>query len=516
MRMLGGRWARFGIVVTMAACGNTSATPADGGASQPDAAGPSLDAGDAGSDASSTLDSGGDAIATTDSGATSVRIVSGTKLHLRGVTSDGYVLYDDSTNLMAVALAGGSPTMVAALQGKNNVAVRGKVAFFWTNEDAMLNGSLGLWTAAAGYHAGVATGSTGSFAPSFEIAAASADGARVLFRANYNATTNVSDWIGASSDGSNVQTLYTGNTCVGRASFAGQYAIWAACDAMQAHALSWYDATWSLIGAKSGFFDWSSDSANTKIFLVGGAKGELDALDGSSSTPLAIAALRAQLTLDASAVFFVDGIAPTTLSRTTVAGATTTPLVTGIPGPIDFSGADGFPTSPDRNWAALVSLLIADGGSGYSSELRVASTSTASTPQPVTVETGSVFFTRDSSHAAYRRTGANGSSLYTLGTVSAGAESKVADAVYTGKYTLDGVYAAHDGDILFVGNYVAGSSTTRGKGDVSVANTSNSAAPVVLAAGAFVPAMETSDGTRAVYATEAIAGAEGIYAVAIP
>ncbi|HEY2515168.1 MAG TPA: hypothetical protein VGI39_30085 [Polyangiaceae bacterium] len=152
----------------------------EGGAAQVDSA-LAMDAGDAttapeGTDASNATSDAAIAIESGLDAGPSLLLSSGAVLRLEGITSDGWVVYQDPSDsaVHALPLSGGTPVRVAP--GLNSAIIQGKVALVYASTTPQW--TMTAWTSATGSHA---QPSVGSWAISGTKA--SADGSRLVYPA---------------------------------------------------------------------------------------------------------------------------------------------------------------------------------------------------------------------------------------------------------------------------------------------------------------------------------------------
>jgi hypothetical protein len=147
-------------------------------------------------------------------------------LQVDGVTSDGQVIYTDTTNnnVYAVPIAGGTPAMIVANVSANaSVGTNGPVALIWANTGSGTVGQLTVWTAAHGPQMLSAKSTVG--------AALSKDNAHIIFQDNSTATST--SIVVAGVDGTGKSTLvmsaFVGTKCAVAVGFAGADAVASYC-----------------------------------------------------------------------------------------------------------------------------------------------------------------------------------------------------------------------------------------------------------------------------------------------
>lgn len=182
------------------ACDDPEGSPAAGGH---DAGIPATDAGsDAAVDGPAT-DAGSDAPATprVEIPGAPKRLAAGADLEVVGVTSNGWVVYQDTAAkaVLMVPLSGGTPTVLLPKSEAPLVLVRGSVVFAWDRSAAGdTTAPLRVWAADGGVRDAAIGSSVGA-------ASASPDGARIVF--TRNAAAGKIDVMGAGADLTRVTLL---------------------------------------------------------------------------------------------------------------------------------------------------------------------------------------------------------------------------------------------------------------------------------------------------------------------
>ena len=157
-----------------------------------------------------------------------------------GVTTDGYVLYTDTTadEYFAVPLAGGTPAMIGASDGTAEF-VSGPVGFAFNGFDPNAGtAALTIWTSAHGAQP-IGSAVLGANIKQGQLDVSS-DGAHLLYFDNVTAA-GTADITVIDTDGTNKAVLVpsvdlTSTTCFPSAFFAGAYAVVESCPASDAGA----------------------------------------------------------------------------------------------------------------------------------------------------------------------------------------------------------------------------------------------------------------------------------------
>jgi hypothetical protein len=133
------------------------------------------------------------------------QLATGTSFSVNGVTSDGFVIYEDSDamtlNAIPVTAQGmPAPTVIGTVGDDTVAIVMGPVVFFWSAVDENTgSGALSIWTHSNGLQK-LSTASQEA-TDGLQAAAVSTDGTKVLFYDNTNAAGNVSTLTLAGTDG---------------------------------------------------------------------------------------------------------------------------------------------------------------------------------------------------------------------------------------------------------------------------------------------------------------------------
>src|SRR5580704_6543181 len=126
---------------------------------------------------------------------------------LRGMTSDGWIVYSDDATLTmhAAPIAGGGVQDIVALGDSFAVSVWGKTVFVWSHKNEAAVGPLTVWTSDGGPR----SVSASSLAP---WVAATMDGSRVLYLDNVDAGGQTGDLVAAGESGASPRPILTGLT----------------------------------------------------------------------------------------------------------------------------------------------------------------------------------------------------------------------------------------------------------------------------------------------------------------
>jgi hypothetical protein len=312
------------LAATIAACGSD---PASGGAGF-DAGASSGSSGSTG-DGGAELDGGPDA----DGGPATVATLRAGRVVLVGVTTDDLAVYlvdggAGASNLEAVALAGGAPTVLATgLTATDRAFVEGGAVAWYTAVDANGIGTVNLWTKASGAKPALSTTSrVGLFS-------ATADGARAAFSVGATATSTdlaVTDTAAPAATavltGANAINLAASLDCAPRLAFAGGALFGAYCNGTLAGANAARlvtvtpagvakrldDANVNAAGTIRPFF--SIDKAGDKVFVIsaGGSRGHVilpaTAPAAGGDIPVELDTEEGFLRDDGSAVIYRTGV----------------------------------------------------------------------------------------------------------------------------------------------------------------------------------------------------------------
>ncbi len=320
----------------------------------------------------------------------------GEDLAVRGVTSDGWVVYADDAahTLHAMPLAGGAAQDLGALGDKYWVMVDGKDAFIWSNVTGNNVGALSVWNSVAGLHA-LAPASFGL------LESATSDGGLILYLANVDAQGETGDVMVAAGDGTSPTKLVGGATidgCFPQLGFAGSSAVVSHCSAKPTGApnatISTFDMTkgWAgtdLVTDAQNY--WWTDAAGDKVF-VSKSPGVFVVPTGGGTPE----------TIDANGFLGVltsDG--KTALYSTMSQGLRRSPVSAPSPVTLVDKGFGGiWALSPDEAWLLFFYNLGSNGGDMFLSSTSVPGTPTTLS-QAVTSAVSGDAFTADSHYALY-------------------------------------------------------------------------------------------------------------------
>jgi hypothetical protein len=442
------------------------------------------------------------------------------KFHITSLTSDDYAVVlniDGTAGTQTISIAGGTAASVDAA-GLLAFA-SGKVAFSWDQDGTTfpMSGKLVAWSASGGAHAISST----ALAPSrtlFQTFAAAHDGSSIVWLDNAATDGSTADVKWANADGTGAITLFT------KAAIPTD----GSCNPM-------------IAAASTGFAIMHCDGSTATT----GAP-HIDAVDATGAVR--------SLTTDTSATFTLDGTGANLLHVTaggtveviTFAGTKTTIDTTGVAGLLSSTGdlavyattanalKKSATTSPAPSTVLSSGVLVPFAGTptlgavlygssasdptGTGFDLFLVDT-TATTPAAATLDATlgdfGIFgdaFTRDGSRAIYQ-TGVTGSTYDLKSTV---VSSGTSTAVATNVWDEHGYGTA--AKIVYGDNVVAGAGTASvGNADlhaVDLAGTSLSPTPIALAA--EVEVFVDSSKTKLVYASNTVAGSEGVYVFTLP
>ena len=493
------------------ACGPTSVMIANNGS--PDG-GASADGG--GGDGASQ-DSGTDDSATiqcpapsADPGLADAAAPSGTQLQagdalsIRGVTSDGYVIYSDDAarSLHAIPITGGSVTDLGALGDKFWVVVSGKIVFVWSNVTGANVGALSTWSAATGVHA-VASASLGL--------AASSSPDHIVYVDHASASADKGDIYLAAVDGSGSKNLVTGAFLAGCApelGFVGSYAMASHCDSavgatpMATISSFTLDTATRADLATSAENYWASSGTSDVLVSKDGVGVDVVPVAGGSPT-----------LIDASGFFGVLAAGGNVALYGTKSGELRrSPVVSPSPSTLISSGFGGFwAMSPDEQWTLYFSRIGGAGGDIY-----MASTMTPGTPVVLSSSQTGILrgdaFTANTSHVVYS-TGfdpCTGSATLDAIAVGGGSPRALGNQSWMNR-SIGG------SKVVFTDGFVATTDSRFGRADVEYADLAQSDAPTRLVDRADAVIGISPAGDQLVYVWSARAGSlAGLYVTAIP
>lgn len=324
------------------------------------------------------------------------QLLVGGAITLRGMTSDGWIVYSDNDTLTlhATSIAGGEPREIVALGNDFAISVWGKVVFAWPSKSKAAVAPLTVWTADGGAHAV----SQASLAP---WVAASMDGSTIVYLDGVDAAGQTGRLVAAGGDGSNPHVLLEGLTGLGKdgcralLGFAGSYVLAAHCGggATGATITSFELPSWKRTDLASGAAnEWSTDhlgtivltatSAGTVVVPIGG--GAPVTIDPSGSTGVLVAN-------GESAIY---GASTNELRRSPV----------GSPSPMTLVGGAGglYGVSPDEGYVLFYKKMDA---THLISDMYLGSATEPSTPLTLSAEQAAGVhgdaFTLDGSRVLY-------------------------------------------------------------------------------------------------------------------
>jgi hypothetical protein len=330
----------FSLLLSLAGCGGAdgSGTPASG--TREHGAGGKTGAGGASQDASGAA--GGDtSLAPSGSLGPANQLASGSA-SMVGVTTDGWVLYRNSDDLIGSKLGTDDSETISDQPG--NTLIRGRVVYDFANVDWTANvGDLSIWTAASG------TQEIGSTMYSETLIAASDSGDFLVYTANSDTKKSKTDLMLASNDFSTNDVLIpnmglgSDTTCsptlgfVGKALFVG----FCAPDSRDAtiERFDFDGKNWNAtVIADQAQPAWSTDTAGDGVFYQTGDY-EGDYAEGGQNYRIDASVSRGFVLPDGSAVLYTVG---DQLRRSSVPDANPVPIVTtGFSEPVAFTSSYG-------------------------------------------------------------------------------------------------------------------------------------------------------------------------------
>jgi hypothetical protein len=478
----------------------------DGASNNGDAA--ALDASDGGA-TDAIADDGSDDAPDIDSGSPiGTRIQSGAA-RLRGVTRDDFAVYSNAAgDVFAAPVAGGSAVKITTIVEPAQVTIAGKAVFVWpTFNPSNFVGALTVWTAASG----AKTLTTTSLV---DQAAASADGAYVIYSANLNGSGTFGDLVLSKSDGTGAVTLVSGNdfdSCTPILGFAGGYAVATHCETAAPDGSTPPKTLSSYLlpaGTKTdllndvGFF-WNADDSGSKIFTATAAgDGKVVPVTGGAATAIDTSVASGLISGDGTTVFYRTSASA--LKRSPVASAAPIALQsTGVAIVRGISSGEGF----------LMFASKRDSSTDLT-DLFLASLVTPGPAVPlVTTTTGAVYgdrFTSDATRALYYSAVDDVSQIGTLQAlpVAGGNATTLGQAVWRNR-------ASTGAKVVFNDNFTP-LGDTPGRADLRVVDLAQSAAPTLLAPQADVEFALAASRTKVVYTWNVTTAKGGLYVAPVP
>jgi hypothetical protein len=490
------------IAVTMLACGvPETLVPVDGGARPMADSTAELKATDSPSMQACATDQGS---ANPDVQPTGTRLQAGDALSVRGITTDGYVIFSDDAalELYAIPLTGGSAQSLGSLGGKYWVTVIGTIVFSWSNVTASGGGSLSTWSASTGLKP-IASASYGL------LAAVSADETQILYVDKLDATGTTGDVSMANVGGSNAATLVAGAYvagCFPQFGFVGSYVLTSHCDGSPGPAFASTISSFSLPGAvrtdlvTHAANYWSTSGTQVLTSTAGGVI--LVPMGGGTPETVDTTGFIGLLSTDGSTAFY------STIShgfrRSPSASPSPVTLV-----PSDFGGL--YSLSDDDNWAMYYWTMGMHG-----SDLYLAATNAPTAPATLSSSTSAGLvgdpFTGDSSHALYVT---NVDPCTDAGDFHARTVDGTSDTVLGHEVWLDS--ALGNTQVIFNDNYVSTGGSRSGRADIELADTSTQATPTRLVSRADAVFEATPSHDQVVYSWSLRPGSSaGLYLVRLP
>ncbi|HSQ64171.1 MAG TPA: hypothetical protein VLM85_13185 [Polyangiaceae bacterium] len=479
------------VALSLVACGSHTQANPDGG----DAAGPVDDSGTPAAclEAGPVDDSGN---ASSPSG---TQLQAGAALSVRGVTSDGYLIYsdDDALTLHALALAGGQPQDLGALGAKFWVNVVGDVVFSWSNVTGDV-GALGVWSAKTGLHA---------ISPASVGIVATASGDQILYTDHVGAN-GTGDVYLANVDGSGAVKLLSGvyvDPCFPQMGFAGSTAVVSYCPvappqsgAPNAIVSSFASPAFARVDLATNAINyWSTDGTHVLTSLA----------NGIIVVPIGGGA---PMTLDANGFLGTFGDNGQAVFYSTHSGAfrrsppTTPSPVTLVPS--GFGGPWGM--SPDQKWLLYFSNFGAGGTDIYLTSAAAPSTITTLWPAATGAVVGDAF-TADSSHALYITSMDPCISSGTLhATVPGGSDAVLGQGVFA-EHAIGGAR------VVFSDAYAITGGLRFGRADIELVDLAQSPTPTKLVSRADVVFGLSPAADQLIYSWSVRSAEAGIYVVPV-
>ncbi len=430
----------------------------------------------------------------------------GDNLSVRGVTSDGFVIYSDDAalRLHAVPIGGGAQADLGALGSKFWVIVDGSVVFIWSNVTAANVGALATWSSPTGLHA-FSTASLGI------VASASVTNNQILYVDHVSSDGNTGDVVEAAIDGSGAKTLVSGanvNGCIPQLGFVGSFAIASHCDvpftstpiatissftgdtSARADLMTNAENYWA--GAGTAEVLVSTDAAGIQVVPAGG--GSAVAVDSTG--------FLGTLTSDGKTALY--GTKSHALRRSPVTAPAPVTLVDN-----GFGGFWGI--SPDQQWVLYFNNLGTNGGDVF-----MASAVTPSTPTTLSSDINSQLrgdaFTADSSHAIFSTTVDPCTSVGSLQALAVGTNSP--QSLGTRSWTD---WAVGESKVVFNDNFAPDNGLRFGRADVESVDLAQGATPKRVVDRADAVIGVSAAGNQLVYVWSARPGSlAGLYVTPLP
>lgn len=398
-----------------------------------------------------------------------------------GVTSDGYVVYTDTSSNTneVISLDGGAPTSIGANDGTGGAFTSGLVVFAFNGVSQTTEvGTLSIWSSAHGQQS-IGTEVIAA-SPGQGLLDISGDGTHIVYFDNAAGTTG--DVTVINTDGSGKTVIAPGLdissiSCFPAVYFAGAYVVVETCaagsDGGSSSTLTTYTGTgWMTKAVLSTTVDASSylvvDPTGASLQYLSAAGLQVASLASGMSVTVDPMGTPGSFTSDGQHVVYTTMGGAINLGAIT--GAAPTPLVaTG-----GYEGIYGL--SPDNNWLLAFTTLMQDSAGDYVSDLYLASASSAGSATTLASSaSASLFgdlFTADSTHAMFDNSVSNGSGTLTAAAIMGGSRATL------GPLSVLNL-SATGGKIVFNTNDTpcGGSS---GAADLEVVDTSSSTTPTLL------------------------------------
>ncbi|HZS41934.1 MAG TPA: hypothetical protein VFF06_34125 [Polyangia bacterium] len=470
----------------------------------------------AGRDFSTT---GGPDLATTPPTNTGTKLVGGMVDFMAGVTSDDRVVYFQGATLAAIPLAGGTPKTIDS--DSQFATVSGKTVLSFSNADMVTNQvKLTSWNTTTATPT-LITSNSGF------VGAVSADGSKIVYMDNVNATGTLGDIFLANADGTGAVSLVAavttdamGGGCAPQVAFTPTRVLVAHCpdpgDAgTSVGTLSSYliagggavDVATNLQSVSSGnMFSIDSAGATMIVFDVN-SNIVLAAPDGTGTQPILDGpVLNAYVLKDGSAAIYVT--AANELKRVPLTGAMT-PVLLGPTSVTDFAPNPlGSFRSPDDKYVIWFNMA---GSVQGVNDLFLSSTATPGTELTLdSMADGFLFgdaFTTDSKRAIFcSATDQNLSGTLQSQPLPTGTQATHSTAVWE-------VHATTASNIVYSDNFTTTmvGMTTIQRGDLRAVDSSGTAAAKLIATQADVGELLSSGRDKVVYIWKQTAGSEGLF-----
>ncbi len=424
----------------------------------------------------------------------------GGDLSVRGVTSDGFVIFSDDAalTLHAVPLTGGTVIDLVTLGSKFWVTLSGDIVFIWSNVNDADVGALTTWSAANGLHS-ISSASLGL------VATASND--RILFTDNVSSGGETGDVFAVATDGSGTTKLIGAAAvagCIPQLGFVGSYAMVTHCDvpptssSASATISSFATATWARTDlAKNAQNYWAATSPSEVLVSIDGVGVQVVPIGGGGATTIDATGFVGVLTADGKSALY--STMSHALRRSPITSPSPTTLVT--------SGFGGFwSLSPDEQWVLYFSQIATSGGDMFMASTQSPGASLALSTLPTSALHGDAF-TQGSTHALFST---NVNPCTSVGTLQALAVNASTPSELGQQSWVD--WSPSASKVIFNDNFIATGGLRFGRADIESVDLAQGPAKarIVDRADAVIGLSPTGD--RLVYVWSARPGAlAGLY-----